>query len=407
MHKIERLLHTLAPKGVGFRKLGEVCEILDNRRIPIAKNKRKPGIYPYYGANGIQDYIDSYIFDGDFVLVGEDGSVINKDNTPVVNWASGKIWVNNHAHVLQTKNELKLKFLYFYLQTIDVSYYVAGTPPKINQENLKKITIPIPPLEIQQEIVKILDAFTELNTELNTELKARKKQYQYYQNMLLDFNDINQSRKDAKERLAQKTYPKRLKTLLQTLAPKGVEFRKLGEVCEIIRGKRVTKKEILDKGKYPVVSGGIGFMGYLNEYNREENTITIAQYGTAGFVNWQNQKFWANDVCFSVIPKETLINRYLYYVLTNMQNYLYSISNRSAIPYSISSNNIMQITIPIPPLEIQQEIVKILDQFLALTTDLLAGIPAEIKARKKQYEYYREKLLTFKPLTPHKEVKKG
>ncbi|WP_033618882.1 restriction endonuclease subunit S, partial [Helicobacter pylori] len=204
-----------------------------------------------------------------------------------------------------------------------------------------------------------------------------------------------------------KTYPKRLKALLQTLAPDGVGFRKLGEVCEIIRGKRVTKKEILDKGKYPVVSGGIGFMGYLNEYNREENTITIAQYGTAGFVNWQNQKFWANDVCFSVIPNETLIiNRYLYYVLTNMQNYLYSISNRSAIPYSISSNNIMQITIPIPPLEIQQEIVKILDQFSTLTTDLQSGIPAEIKARKKQYEYYREKLLTFKALNPQKEVKK-
>uniref|UniRef100_UPI0012B2ACE8 restriction endonuclease subunit S n=1 Tax=Helicobacter pylori TaxID=210 RepID=UPI0012B2ACE8 len=230
MHKIERLLQTLAPKGVEFRKLGEVCEILDNRRIPIAKNKRNPGIYPYYGANGIQDYIDSYIFDGDFVLVGEDGSVINKDNTPVVNWASGKIWVNNHAHVLQTKNELKLKFLYFYLQTIDVSYCVAGTPPKINQENLKKITIPIPPLEIQQEIVKILDAFTELNTELNTELKARKKQYEYYQNMLLDFKDINQNHKDAK--MSAKTYPKRLQTLLQTLAPKGVEFRKLGEVLE-------------------------------------------------------------------------------------------------------------------------------------------------------------------------------
>ncbi|RVY31228.1 restriction endonuclease subunit S, partial [Helicobacter pylori] len=272
----------------------------------------------------------------------------------------------------------------------------------VDMTAFKKYKFPIPPLEIQQEIVKILDAFTELNTELNTELKARKKQYQYYQNMLLDFNDINQSHKDAK--MSAKPYPKRLKTLLQTLAPKGVEFRKLGEVCEIIRGKRVTKKEILDKGKYPVVSGGIGFMGYLNEYNREENTITIAQYGTAGFVNWQNQKFWANDVCFSVIPKETLINRYLYYVLTNMQNYLYSISNRSTIPYSISSNNIMQITIPIPPLEIQQEIVKILDQFSILTTDLLAGIPAEIKARKKQYEYYREKLLTFKPLTPNKEV---
>ncbi|WRC67868.1 restriction endonuclease subunit S [Helicobacter pylori] len=190
----------------------------------------------------------------------------------------------------------------------------------------------------------------------------------------------------------------KIERLLQTLAPKGVEFRKLGEVCEIIRGKRVTKKEILDKGKYPVVSGGIGFMGYLNEYNREENTITIAQYGTAGFVNWQNQKFWANDVCFSVIPKETLINRYLYYVLTNMQNYLYSISNRSAIPYSISSNNIMQITIPIPPLEIQQEIVKILDAFTELNT--------ELKARKKQYQYYQNMLLDFKDIKQnHKDAK--
>ncbi len=194
----------------------------------------------------------------------------------------------------------------------------------------------------------------------------------------------------------------KIERLLQTLAPKGVGFRKLGEVCEIIRGKRVTKKEILDKGKYPVVSGGIGFMGYLNEYNREENTITIAQYGTAGFVNWQNQKFWANDVCFSVIPKETLINRYLYYVLTNMQNYLYSISNRSAIPYSISSNNIMQITIPIPPLEIQQEIVKILDAFTELNTEL----NTELKARKKQYEYYQNMLLDFNDINQnHKDAK--
>ncbi|WRG70633.1 restriction endonuclease subunit S [Helicobacter pylori] len=200
--RLKTLLQTLAPKGVEFRKLGEVCEILDNRRIPIAKNKRKPGIYPYYGANGIQDYIDSYIFDGDFVLVGEDGSVINKDNTPVVNWASGKIWVNNHAHVLQTKNKLKLKFLYFYLQTIDVSYYVAGTPPKINQENLKNLTIPIPPLEIQQEIVKILDQFSLLTTDLlagiPAEIKARKKQYEYYRERLLTFKPLTPNKEVKK-----------------------------------------------------------------------------------------------------------------------------------------------------------------------------------------------------------------
>ncbi|GAA9420904.1 hypothetical protein HpHA281_08410 [Helicobacter pylori] len=395
MHKIERLLQTLAPKGVEFRKLGEVCEILDNRRIPIAKNKRNPGIYPYYGANGIQDYIDSYIFDGDFVLVGEDGSVINKDNTPVVNWASGKIWVNNHAHVLQTKNELKLKFLYFYLQTIDVSYCVAGTPPKINQENLKKITIPIPPLEIQQEIVKILDAFTELNTELNTELKVRKKQYEYYQNMLLDFNGINQNHKDAK--MSAKTYPKRLQTLLQTLAPKGVEFRKLGEVCDFQKGKSITKKAVTF-GKVPVISGGRQPAYYHNEANRSGETIAISSSGVyAGYVSyWDIPVFLADS--FSVSPKQkTLMPKYLFHYLTTQQDVIHATKSTGGIPH-VYSKDLQNFLIPIPPLEIQQEIVKILDQFSILTTDLLAGIPAEIEARKKQYEYYREKLLTFKPL---------
>ncbi|KNE03247.1 restriction endonuclease subunit S [Helicobacter pylori] len=397
MHKIERLLQTLAPKGVEFRKLGEVCDFQKGKsitkkavtlgKVPVISGGRQPAYY-HNEANR----------SGETIAISSSGVYAG-----YVSYWDIPVFLADSFSVSPKQKTLMPKYLFHYLTTQQDAIHATkstGGIPHVYSKDLQNFLIPIPPLEIQQEIVKILDAFTELNTELN----ARKKQYQYYQNMLLDFNGIHQNHKDAK--MSAKTYPKRLKTLLQTLAPKGVEFRKLGEVCEIIRGKRVTKKEILDKGKYPVVSGGIGFMGYLNEYNREENTITIAQYGTAGFVNWQNQKFWANDVCFSVIPKETLINRYLYYVLTNMQNYLYSISNRSAIPYSISSNNIMQITIPIPPLEIQQEIVKILDQFSALTTDLLAGIPAEIKARKKQYEYYREKLLTFKPLTPHKEVKK-
>ncbi|UKJ12363.1 restriction endonuclease subunit S [Helicobacter pylori] len=410
MHKIERLLQTLAPKGVEFKTLEEVFEI-KNGYTPSKNNPEfwEKGTIPWFRMEDIREngriLKDSIQHITPKALKGK--KLFPKNSIIISTTAT----IGEHALLIvdslanqqftflskKANCDIALDMKFFFYQCFLLGEWckkntnVSGFA-SVDMTAFKKYKFPIPPLEIQQEIVKILDAFTELNTEL----KARKKQYEYYQNMLLDFKDTNQNHKDAK--MSAKTYPKRLKTLLQTLAPKGVEFRKLGEVCEIIRGKRVTKKEILDKGKYPVVSGGIGFMGYLNEYNREENTITIAQYGTAGFVNWQNQKFWANDVCFSVIPKETLINRYLYYVLTNMQNYLYSISNRSAIPYSISSNNIMQITIPIPPLEIQQEIVKILDQFSILTTDLLAGIPAEIEARKKQYEYYREKLLTFKPL---------
>ncbi|GAA8335531.1 restriction endonuclease subunit S [Helicobacter pylori] len=414
MHKIERLLQTLAPKGVEFKTLEEVFEI-KNGYTPSKNNPEfwEKGTIPWFRMEDIREngriLKDSIQHITPKALKGKKlfpkNSIIISTTATIGEHALLIVdsLANQRFTFLSKKANcgIALDMKFFFYQCFLLGEWckkntnVSGFA-SVDMTAFKKYKFPIPPLEIQQEIVKILDAFTELNTELNTELKARKKQYEYYQNMLLDFKDIHLNHQDAK--MSTKTYPKRLKTLLQTLAPKGVEFRKLGEVCEIIRGKRVTKKEILDKGKYPVVSGGIGFMGYLNEYNREENTITIAQYGTAGFVNWQNQKFWANDVCFSVIPKETLINRYLYYVLTNMQNYLYSISNRSAIPYSISSNNIMQITIPIPPLEIQQEIVKILDQFLALTTDLLAGIPAEIEARKKQYEYYREKLLAFKPL---------
>ena len=105
-------------------RLENVCEILDNQRKSVAKDKRKSGFYPYYGTNGIQDYVDNYIFDGTFLLIGEDGSVINKDNSPVVNWAVGKIWVNNHAHILKEKPEIaNLRYVYYLLQTIDMMWF--------------------------------------------------------------------------------------------------------------------------------------------------------------------------------------------------------------------------------------------------------------------------------------------
>ncbi|HEL2263915.1 TPA: restriction endonuclease subunit S [Streptococcus suis] len=177
-----------------------------------------------------------------------------------------------------------------------------------------------------------------------------------------------------------------IEKMLQDYCPNGVEWKELGEVCEIQRGVRITKKQLLPSG-YPVVSGGTGYMGYTDNYNREAETITIAQYGVAGYVNIQKEKFWANDVCFSVYPKDILVNKYLYYVLANKQEYLYSISNRTAVPYSISKDKILKIKIPIPPLEIQEEIVKILDKFTEYVT--------ELTLRQKQYNYFRDYLLNF------------
>jgi type I restriction enzyme S subunit len=127
-------------------------------------------------------------------LVGEDGSVINKDNTPVLTWATGKIWVNNHAHVLSEKGDVAvLRFLYHYLATIDVSPIVRGVPPKINQQNLRDIVVPLPPLVEQRRIVAILDKFDALTTDLASglpaEIEGRRRQYEYYRDLLLTFKE--------------------------------------------------------------------------------------------------------------------------------------------------------------------------------------------------------------------------
>ena len=181
--------------------------------------------------------------------------------------------------------------------------------------------------------------------------------------------------------------------ILELLKNTKVEWKTLGEVCEIVRGVRITKKDLVVGGKYPVVSGGTGYMGFTDKYNREKNIITIAQYGTAGYVNWQKENFWANDVCFSVYPSEQILNRFLFHFLLWKQEYLYSISNRSAIPYSISKDKIMMIDIPIPPIELQKEIVRILDTLSELIAELQADLQAELILRQKQYEYYLNMLL--------------
>ncbi|WQW47718.1 restriction endonuclease subunit S [Helicobacter pylori] len=143
--------------------------------------------------------------------------------------------------------------------------------------------------------------------------------------------------------------------------PSNWQRVRLGDIAEIKRGVRITKNELDVFGKYPVVSGGVGFLGYTNNFNRYENTITIAQYGTAGYVNFQKNKFWANDVCFCIYPNKDIIkNIFLYYFLKVNQNYLYEISNRNATPYSISKDKILDFEIPLPPLNEQIAIANIL-----------------------------------------------
>ncbi len=190
MSKLEELIKEHCPNGVEYSNLEDCCVILDNKRKPITGSMRQKGIYPYYGANGIQDYVSDYIFDGEFILVGEDGSVLTKDGKPVVTWACGKIWVNNHAHVIQNNQRTLLRYLYHFLQTIDITMYVHGNIPKLTGKDFRALQIPLPPLAVQREIVRILDKFTLYSQELAAELAARKKQYEFYRDKLLSFDNL-------------------------------------------------------------------------------------------------------------------------------------------------------------------------------------------------------------------------
>ena len=169
-----------------------------------------------------------------------------------------------------------------------------------------------------------------------------------------------------------------------------VVWKPLGEVAELKRGQRVTKQELSNDKQYPVYSGGVKPMGYYDAYNQEANTITIVKYGTAGYVNFITERFWANDVCYCIKPHTILENKYLLYVLKNMQVYINSLAT-DAIPAHLPAPSLASIQIPLPPLSVQQEIVRILDKF----TQLEAELEAELDCRKRQYEYYRNKLLTF------------
>lgn len=139
-------------------ELGDVVEILDNKRKPITKSDRKEGIYPYYGATGILDYIDGYIFDERLVLLGEDGAKWNSgEKTAFI--ADGKYWVNNHAHVLKPKKEMILdQFLVSYLNSLDLNSYITGvTVPKLNQEKMRSIKVLIPLIKDQENLVKEIE----------------------------------------------------------------------------------------------------------------------------------------------------------------------------------------------------------------------------------------------------------
>ncbi|RPE92310.1 restriction endonuclease subunit S [Frederiksenia canicola] len=288
--------------------------------------------------------------------------------------------------VLTPKVSINLKFAYYFMKMIENDYKVPESGiPQLTKPMIKDILIPIPPLELQKEIVKRLDILTELEATLEAELSLRKKQYHYYRDLLLSENE---------------------------LAKVGFEWRSLGEVATKISSGGTPKTGVDEyyNGDIPwlrtqEVNFGeiwdtdikITETGVKNSSAKwiPENCVIIAMYGaTVGKVAINKIPMTTNQACANIQIDEKILNyRYLFHYLSSQYEYIKSLGTGSQT--NINAQIVKGLQIPIPPLKTQAKIVAILDTFDRLTSSITDGLPKEIELRRKQYEYYRELLLGF------------
>ena len=365
-------------------------EIANSGRKPVKAALRVAGETPYYGANNIQDYVDGYTHDGEFVLIAEDGSA-SLDNYSI-QYATGRFWANNHVHVVRGKEGLNTRYLYHYLCIVNfVPFLSGGGRAKLTKGKLVDIPLPIPCPDnpeksqaIQAEIVRILDAFTAMTAELTAELNMRKKQYNYYRDQLLSFEEGE------------------------------VEWKTLGEVAlDFGRGKskhRPRNDPSLYGGDIPFIqTGDIRNAAHnIQEYSQTYSELGLKQSklwpkGTLCITiaaNIAETSILGFDACFpdSVIgfvanPEETS-SSYVEYLLSSIKTQLEEKGQGSA-QSNINLGTFQNLKLPFPPITEQERIVALLDKFELLTNSITEGLPREIELRQKQYEYYRDLLLSF------------
>ena len=318
-------------EGWEYKKLGDVCEILDSRRKPITKNKREPGTIPYYGATGILDYVKDYIFDEKLVLLGEDGAKWGAgENSSYI--IEGKTWVNNHAHALRPKRELLVdELLVYYLNFANLQPFITGvTVPKLNQEKMRSIEIPVPPLSEQQSIVDYLDSV---------------------------FAKIDAMKANAEKALneAKALFQASLKEMLE---PKeGWERKTLEHFARIIHGKN--QKEVIDsKGLYPIYGSGGNIMGYANAYLCEAGTTILGRKGTIDNPLFIKERFWNVDTAFGIIARDNCNKKFLYYSVKKID---WAKRNTGTTLPSLTQNVVYNVEMSAPSLSEQQSIVDYLD----------------------------------------------
>lgn len=391
MSKLQDLIQKLCPDGVEYKKLGDVCELSRGKVYSKTYIVENAGEYPVYSSqtanNGELGRISTFDYDGEYLTWTTDGAYAG-----TIFHRKGKFSITNVCGLISIKiTDLSIRFLYYWLSIKAKEHVYSGMGnPKLMSNQMIPIEVPIPPLKVQEEIVKILDRFAEYAAELQAELQARQEQYEYYRNKLLIFSDINREHTD-------------------------VTWMKMSEIGSFIRGKRFVRTDIVNDG-VPCIHYGDMYTYYglyatqskgwlRNELASkmryaQKNDVVIVAAGEnkedigIGLAWLGDEPAAVHDACF--IFRSNLYPQYVSHYLRS--NYYH----RQIVKYvsegkicSISAKGLGNAIIPIPTYEEQVRIATLLNNFEALVSDLSQGLPAEITAVQEQYEYYRNKLLSF------------
>ena len=391
MSKLQDLIQKLCPDGVEYKKLGDVCELSRGKVYSKTYIVENAGEYPVYSSqtanNGELGRISTFDYDGEYLTWTTDGAYAG-----TIFHRKGKFSITNVCGLISIKiTDLSIRFLYYWLSIKAKEHVYSGMGnPKLMSNQMIPIEVPIPPLKVQEEIVKILDRFAEYAAELQAELQARQEQYEYYRNKLLSFSDINREHTD-------------------------VTWMKMSEIGSFIRGKRFVRTDIVNDG-VPCIHYGDMYTYYglyatqskgwlRNELASkmryaQKNDVVIVAAGEnkedigIGLAWLGDEPAAVHDACF--IFRSNLYPQYVSHYLRS--NYYH----RQIVKYvsegkicSLSAKGLGNAIIPIPTYEEQVRIATLLNNFEALVSDLSQGLPAEITAVQEQYEYYRNKLLSF------------
>ena len=384
MSRIDDLIAEYCPDGVKHQTLGEIGEFIRGNGIQ-KRDFQDSGfgcihygqIYTYYGlfADHTKSFIDPNLaekrkkaYKGDLVIATT--SENEEDVCKACAWLGEEpIAISGDAYIF--RHHQNPKYISYCFQSelfqSQKKKYITGTKVlRVNGDAMAKIHVPVPPLPVQEEIVRILDSFSSLEAELEAELEARRKQYTQYRDELLKFE--------------------------------RVLIASLGELCKISVGrKNGTAGEF---GEYPYVNAGTSMSGFVNEWSEEGDCVTTPSRGQGGmgFVAYQASRFWCGPLCYVMRSKHSdVMIKYVYYYLCSHKADILGLVHEGGTP-AINKSELAGLRILVPPFEEQQRIVSILDRFDKLTNDLSSGLPAEIEARHKQYEYYRDRLLSFDEL---------